>query len=35
MVVWASGVGMGVRRLYRPRKRVGELAMPGARLDTT
>jgi len=35
MVVRASGLGMGVGRISRPRRGVGVLAMPDARLDTT
>jgi len=35
MVARASGLGMGVGRVSRPRRGVGVLAMPDARLDTT
>jgi hypothetical protein len=35
MVARASGLGMGVARFSRPRRGVGVLAMPDARLDTT
>jgi hypothetical protein len=35
MVAQASGLGMVVGRFSRPRREVGVLAMPDARLDTT
>jgi len=35
MVVQAYGLGVGVGRFSRPRRRVGVLAMPDARLETT
>ena len=35
MVALASGFRMGVGRFSRPRRGVGVLAMPDARLDTT
>jgi hypothetical protein len=34
MIVWASGLGMGVGRFSRPLRGVGVIAMPNAGLDT-
>ena len=33
MIVWVSGLGMGVGRFSRPLRRVGVLAMPDVGLD--
>jgi len=35
MIVWASGLGMGVGKFSGPLRRVGVIAMPDAGLDTT
>jgi hypothetical protein len=35
MIVWASGLAMGVGRISRPLSGVGVLAIPDAGLDTT
>jgi hypothetical protein len=35
MVAWVSGLGMGVGRISGPRRGVGVLTMPDAKLDTT
>jgi len=35
MIARASGLGMGVGRLSRPRRGEGEITMPDAGLDTT
>jgi hypothetical protein len=35
MIVWASGLGMGVGKFSRPRRRVGVITIPDVGLDTT
>jgi hypothetical protein len=34
MIVWASGLGIGICRFSRRLRGVGVIAMPNARLDT-
>jgi hypothetical protein len=34
MIMWVSGLGMGVGRFSRPLREVGVLVMPDAGLDT-